>query len=170
MSGKFIIVMGVSASGKTTLGQALAGALHCPFYDADNFHSPQNIAKMHSGMALTDADRLPWLDALRSVAEKTLAAGNTAVLACSALRNAYRERLLPPDGTAAHVRFIYLHISRELARERARSRPGHYMPASLVESQFATLEEPPPDDPRVITLDAALPVESLVQATLAALR
>jgi gluconokinase len=166
-----IVVMGVTGSGKTTVGRALAQALPCPFYDADDFHSPASIANMRAGIPLTDADRMPWLDRLRAVIDSTARAGTSAVLACSALRNAYRERLLPLDPTAASaVRFVYLSISPELVRARLLARRGHYMPASLVESQFAALEQPAPGDQRVLTLDARLPVEALVQTTLRELK
>jgi gluconokinase len=166
-----IIAMGVTGSGKTTFGRELARALKCPFYDADDFHTPASIAKMRAGMPLIDADRLPWLDRLRAVTEATLASGTSAVLACSALRNAYRERLLPLDpAAAAAVRFVYLRISPELARARLLARPGHYMPASLVASQFAALQPPPPGDSRILTLDGSLPVETLVHSALSELK
>jgi gluconokinase len=169
-----IIVMGVTGCGKTTVGKRLAETLHWPFYDADEFHPPANIEKMRSGVPLTDADRWPWLDRLRALIDQTLtgasAAGanrqNNAVLACSALRKAYRDRLTP-SGTG--VQFVYLRISPELARARLKARPSHYMPASLVESQFAVLEEPP-ESPTVLWLDAAEAVELSVQHVLRRLK
>jgi len=160
-----IIVMGVTGSGKTTVGRELAGALRCAFHDADDFHTPASIAKMRSGVPLTDADRWPWLDRLCGLGEETLAAGTTAVIACSALRNAYRERLTPPGAADGSVRFVYLRVSLELARQRLQARPGHYMPASLVESQFAALEDPT-GLPLILTLDGSLPVETLFRAAM----
>lgn len=134
-----IIVMGVSGSGKTTVGQRLATALGCRFRDADDFHPPGNIAKMAAGIALTDEDRAPWLTVLRELVENTLAAGETLVLACSALKRAYRERLTVD---AARQRWVYLRVPPELLAERLKARRGHYMPAVLLDSQLAALEVP----------------------------
>ncbi|WNG54298.1 gluconokinase [Archangium gephyra] len=134
-----IIVMGVSGSGKTTVGQRLAAALGCQFRDADDFHPPGNIAKMAAGIALTDEDRAPWLTVLRERVENTLAAGEVLVLACSALKRAYRERLTVD---AARQRWVYLKVPRELLAERLKARRGHYMRAVLLDSQLAALEVP----------------------------
>jgi gluconokinase len=127
--------MGVSGAGKTTIGKLLALRLGCDFLDADEFHPPQNVAKMASGVPLTDADRLPWLESLnRMLAEKP-----RAVLACSALKASYRDILARG---LADCRFVHLRGDIELIRARLAERRHRYMPASLLESQFATLEPP----------------------------
>jgi gluconokinase len=133
-----VVLMGVSGSGKTTVGRALAQELGWEFLDADAFHPEANVAKMASGIALTDADRWPWLDRivvqLRAVNER----GGHAVLGCSALRQAYRDRL----SRAGELRWVYLKGDAATIEPRLASRRGHYMPPSLLASQFATLEEP----------------------------
>ncbi|AKI99947.1 gluconokinase [Archangium gephyra] len=134
-----IIVMGVSGSGKTTVGQRLAVALGWRFRDADDFHPPANIAKMTAGIPLTDEDRAPWLAVLRELLRNTLAAGVPVVLACSALKHSYRERLTVD---AARQRWVYLRVPRALLAERLKARTGHYMPAALLDSQLAALEIP----------------------------
>jgi gluconokinase len=159
-----LIVMGVAGSGKTTVGRALASRLGCSFYDGDDFHPPANIAKMARREPLTDEDRIPWLDALRAQIEKTLHAGESLVVACSALRESYRKRLLPHDPCAARrTLFLYLKITPELAETRVAARQDHFMPAVLVDSQFQVLEEPGED---AITLDASKPEEELVSDAL----
>lgn len=130
-----IVVMGVSGSGKTTIGQLLASRLEYPFLDADEFHPPENVAKMAAGTPLTDADRRPWLELLNG---KLLDQGN-AVLACSALKESYRQAL---SLGLADCRFVHLRGSLELIRSRLAERKHRYMPASLLESQFAALEPP----------------------------
>ena len=130
--------MGVSGAGKTVVGQALAQSLGWPFYDADAFHPPANIAKMASGTPLTDADRWPWLDIIADEMAGVLARGDNAVLACSALKDAYRQRL----ARAGDVRFVFLKGDRDAIAQRCATRTHEYMPASLLDSQFATLEEP----------------------------
>jgi gluconokinase len=137
-----IIVMGVSGSGKTTIGKLLAEALGWPFYDADDFHPPANVERMHQGIALTDEDRKPWLAALARLIAEALANDQSLVLACSALKAAYREQLKPHGATATAVPFVYLHVPPAVAAARLKERHGHFMPASLVPSQFAALEEP----------------------------
>src|SRR6185295_9940398 len=137
-----IILMGVSGSGKTTVGRLLAEELGWPFYDADDFHPPANVERMRHGIALTDEDREPWLARLARLIADALAKDQSLVLACSALKAAYRAQLAPPDAASAAVRFVYLHIPMEVAAARIKDRPGHYMPAALVPSQFAALEEP----------------------------
>jgi len=149
------IVMGVSGSGKSTVGIALATQLVIPFLDADTYHPAANVAKMSKGIPLTDEDRWPWLDAL---VEAVKAAGPDAVLACSALKEAYRSRLRAGIGP---LTIVYLQLSKEAALARVSQRKGHFMPSSLVESQFETLE-PPLND--AIVLDATLPVAALVDA------
>jgi len=128
----------VCGSGKTTVGEALAAQLHCAFLDADRFHPPQNVAKMASGEPLTDEDRWPWLDRLAGELAQILARGEHAVLACSALKEAYRKRLQ----RAGDVRIVYLKGDQATLAARLAGRKHEYMPASLLPSQLATLEEP----------------------------
>jgi gluconokinase len=153
-----VIVMGVAGAGKTTVGRALAAALGWAFYDADDFHPPPSVACMRRGVPLSDDDRAPWLAALRALLARLLAEGTPAVLACSALKRAYRAALLPAGASAGAVRFVYLDAAPALARRRLEPHPGHFMPASLVDSQFATLEEPAD----AVRVDAALPVAEAV--------
>jgi gluconokinase len=141
-----IVLMGVSGSGKTTVGRLLAAGLGWPFADADDFHPPANVEKMRAGVPLTDADRGPWLAALRDRVDAAAAAGENLVLACSDLKHAYQEYLehdFPRD-----VRYVYLHGSEELIRERLAARTGHFMNPALLGSQFEALE-PPADAARV---------------------
>lgn len=137
-----IILMGVSGSGKTTIGESLSRALGWPFYDADDFHPAANVERMRKGIALTDEERKPWLAALARLIEETLNAEQSLVLACSALKAAYRKALVPHGATAGDVRFVYLRVPAEVAAARISNRRNHFMPASLVPSQFAALEEP----------------------------
>jgi gluconokinase len=132
-----LVIMGVSGSGKTTIGQALSRRLNFEFIEGDEFHTRANREKMHAGVALTDADRKPWLEALRSRITVMLARKGNAVLTCSALRQSYREALAMPG-----VKFIYLKVSQAVARQRLARRRGHFFNPALLESQFATLEEP----------------------------
>ena len=132
------VVMGVAGCGKTTLGLALADALGWTFLDADDFHPPANVAKMAAGVALTDADRWPWLDRLAEHLRGLERDGRDVVLACSALKQAYRERL----ACAGDLRWIYLKGDAATIGPRLSARHGHYMPASQLASQLATLEEP----------------------------
>ena len=133
-----VLVAGVSGSGKTTVGTMLAARLGWPFADGDSFHPAANIAKMRAGQPLTDADRWPWLAVIGAWIDERIAAGQSAVLACSALRRRYRAALLA--GQAA--RMVFLQLSREQAAARLRARHGHFFPAKLLDSQFAVLEEP----------------------------
>ena len=162
ISPQAIIVMGVAGAGKTTVGQALAAALDWPFYDGDDFHPPANVAKMGAGVPLTDADRAPWLAALHALLAARLGAGQPLVLACSALKAAYRRQLA---GELPGVALLYLQASPALIAQRLQHRPGHFMPAALAESQFAALEPPA----GVLTLDAARTVAELVAQARAAL-
>lgn len=134
----FILVMGVTGSGKTTVGTLLSAATGWPFYDADEFHSPANVVKMASGVPLTDQDRMPWLDDLRTLISERGAQGENGVLACSALKESYRRIL----SAAANLVVVYLKAEPSLVRSRLAVRRGHYMPQSLVESQFLDLQEP----------------------------
>lgn len=133
-----IVLMGVCGSGKTTVGEKLAERLGCGFSDADGFHPAANVEKMRAGIPLTDEDRWPWLAALRAAIEGWQADGVSHIVACSALKQVYREILSPKDD----VVFVYLKGSAEVIGPRLRARQGHYMNPALLESQFATLEEP----------------------------
>jgi len=133
-----VVLMGVSGSGKTVVGQALATELGWPFFDGDDFHPPANVAKMAAGTPLTDADRWPWLDRLAAEMAAVNARGANAVLACSALKQAYRDRL----DRAGNVRVVHLKGDEATIAARLAGRSHRYMPATLLASQFATLEEP----------------------------
>ncbi len=157
-----LILMGVSGSGKTTVGRVLARDLSWPFFDGDDFHAPASIDRMRRGLPLTDADRAPWLEALRAHIAGLLAAGQSAVVACSALREVYRRRL-QVDPAAVH--FVYLRGSPGLIRDRLAARSGHFMPADLLDSQLAALEEPA--DALAVTVDD--PPETVARIIRAAL-
>jgi gluconokinase len=133
-----IVIMGVSGAGKTTVGSLLAASLGWDFADADDYHSPENIEKMRAGIPLTDVDRAPWLKSLRARIAGWLDSGNNGVLACSALRQAYRDELRINES----VRFVFLKGTPDLLSARLRQRHNHYMKQSMLESQLATLEEP----------------------------
>lgn len=161
-----VILMGVSGSGKTTIGSQLADQLGWPFFDADDFHPPENIAKMSSGIALTDRDRQPWLQALADRTANLIASNKSAVLACSALKSAYRDQLKNAAGlNTDQVRFVYLKVSPSIAHQRLRNREGHFMPEELISSQFEALEEP--DD--AIIINAELSPDEVVAQTRRAL-
>lgn len=153
--------MGVAGAGKSLVGRGLGRAIDAEFYDADDFHSAEAVAKMRSGQPLDDADRAPWLDRLASLVGCLARADRSAVLACSALKSGYRD-VLSASGIAAGQapRFVYLRVTPALAEARVRARPGHYMPSSLIRSQFATLEEP--DD--AVTIDGGLPLDAAIAA------
>jgi gluconokinase len=151
-----VVLMGVSGSGKTTVGQALARELGWTFIDADDYHPAANVEKMHRGIPLTDDDRRPWLAALRRRLDAVCAAGGNAVLACSALKHAYQEYL--GHHAPGCVRYVYLCGSEELIRRRLAARTGHFMNPSLLHSQFETLE--PPED--ALTVDVTPPPDALV--------
>lgn len=133
-----ILLMGVTGSGKTTIGRALADALNWRFVDADDFHPPANVAKMRAGIPLEDSDRAPWLAALHAKISDWLRTGSDTILACSALKQAYRDQLMCDPGVA----LVYLRGSRELIAQRLSERRDHYMDPDLLPSQFAALEEP----------------------------
>lgn len=137
-----VIVMGVCGCGKSTVGRALARELDVEFVDADDLHPESSVAKMAAGVALSDADRWPWLDAIVAAMGERLARGRGAVVACSALKEAYREWLRRGGSPPGEVRFVYLKGDAATIAPRLASRSGHYMPASLLASQFAALEEP----------------------------
>ena len=150
-----IVVMGVSGSGKSTVGAALAQRLRVPFADADDFHPPASIAKMTAGVPLDDDDRHPWLETIGDWLAEHPAGG---VMSCSALKRTYRDQLRRhrPD-----VEFLHLSGSADVVARRQASRPGHFMPASLVNSQFERLEPLEPDEPG-ITIDVEQSVDSIV--------
>ena len=151
MATTVIVVMGVSGSGKTTVAALLAARLGWRLAEADAFHSPANVAKMRGGIPLTDADREPWLDAIAGWIDEVRAAGSHGVVACSALRRRYRERLARGRGD---VRFAYLRGDYALVARRLSGRKHEYMPSSLLRSQFDTLEEPGTDEnPIVVAID-----------------
>lgn len=152
------IVMGVSGSGKTTVGKILAEKMAVPFFDADDFHPASNVAKMKSGQPLNDEDRKPWLETM-AVKIDEWKKGSGAVLACSALKKSYRG-ILDADSEAF---WVHLKGDKELIRERMKARTGHYMPSTLLDSQFSTLEEPE----GVLVLDIRHSPEELVQKILA---
>lgn len=134
-----IVLMGVSGVGKTTIGQLLASQLNIPFYDGDDFHPPANITKMRGGIALSDSDRISWLHTLHDLMQKLHDCQQSAVLACSALKNSYRRVL---QGNLDDVRFVFLQGSYELIQQRLQQRQNHFMSATLLQSQFDVLEAP----------------------------
>ena len=151
-----LILMGVSGCGKTTVGKHLSKALQMPFYDADDFHPPENVEKMSKGTPLDDEDRQPWLEQLHQMIIKWNRKDG-AILACSALKKPYRQTLRG-DLDKNELQFIYLKGSAELIRERLKNREGHYMPAGLLNSQFRDLEEPSD----VLTVGIDRPVQDIV--------
>lgn len=155
MKPRFFIIMGVSGSGKTVVGRSLSATLGWDFYDADDFHPPANIAKMANGIPLNDEDRVPWLTSLHKIISSSLKENHPAVLACSALKERYRQNLL-----AGHrdVKIVYLKGSFELIQSRMASRMQHYMKPGMLQSQFDALEEPQ----NVQTIDISHSVEEIV--------
>lgn len=161
-----IVVMGVSGAGKTAVGECLARRLGWEFIEGDRLHPPANVAKMASGQPLDDADRAPWLAAIARAIDATRGRGGHAVLACSALKKRYRDIII---GDRADVRLVYLKGSRARIAGRLKSRRGHFMPPSLLDSQFATLE-PPAAGERPIVVAIAPPIADIVEQILAALQ
>lgn len=156
------ILMGVAGAGKTTVGRALAARLGWAFYDADDLHADGAVERMRRGIPLTEVDRAAWLDRLSALVEDLRRRGTPTVLACSALRRSHRERL---GAGAPDVRFVYLKADREVLRRRLETRQGHYFGAELLESQLATLEEPPD----ALVVDADAPPAVLAERVAAAL-
>ena len=150
-----VVIMGISGSGKTTVGALLARRLGWTYFEGDEFHSPANIEKMSRGIALDDADRLPWLVGIKKAIDDCVARGEHAVVACSALRERYRRML---SAQLPEIRFVYLKGSPEIIRQRMNVREGHYMKAGMLESQLASLEEP--DD--AIVANIALSPQAIV--------
>ena len=158
-----IVVFGPAGAGKSTVGRALAERLGWCFVEGDSFHSPESIARMRGGEPLTEAERRPWLEALAREVAIRIADGRSAVLACSALKRSHRRALIPKDAAVDDVQFVYLRAAPELLERRLRQRGGHFFPPALLATQFAALEEPGADERApVLTVDASLPVETLV--------
>jgi gluconokinase len=155
-----LVVMGVSGSGKSTIGTQLALALHWDFEDGDWFHPARNIDKMHAGIPLTDEDRAPWLIAIAEFIDETRLARNHVVIACSALKRRYRSVIV---GNRPDVRLVYLKGDIELISRRVATRHEHFMPASLLESQFEALEEPGSDEHPLVVSIAPRPREIVAQ-------
>ncbi len=157
-----VVLMGVSGCGKSSVGAALSARLSVPYVDGDDLHPAENVAKMARGEPLTDADRWPWLDRVAGV----LADRAPVIVGCSALKRGYRDRIRA--GAGGPVRFVHLAGSRDLIAGRMAQRTGHYMPLSLLDSQFAALE-PPGADEAAVTVDIAAPLPALVSAIAAGL-
>ena len=160
-----VVVMGVSGCGKSTVGRLLAQALGLPFVEGDELHPPANVAKMAAGTPLSDEDRAAWLNTLAEVLAGAERRGHGVVVSCSALRRRYRDQL---RAGAPGLRFVYLQGDAALLASRLAQRSGHYMPASLLPSQLATLEAPAPDE-AAVTLDIGPPPPQLVAQAMEAL-
>jgi carbohydrate kinase (thermoresistant glucokinase family) len=165
MGARVLVLMGVSGCGKTVVAERLVARLGWPFQEGDALHPPANVAKMHAGTPLTDDDRWPWLDAVAAWIDSRLAAGGNGIVTCSALKRAYRDRII---GARAGVRLVYLRGDRDLLAARIGARRGHFMPASLLDSQLATLE-PPGADEHPIVVDVAAMLDDLGDQIIAAL-
>jgi gluconokinase len=151
-SPRVILVMGVTSSGKSTVGEKLATTLGWAFRDADSFHPPQNVAKMSSGQPLNDEDRKPWLAAIAAFIDASIRDNHPAIVTCSALKRSYRTIII---GQRAHVRLVHLVGDKALIGARMAQRRNHFMPTSLLDSQFATLEPPQADEhPLNVPVDA----------------
>lgn len=159
-----IVVMGVSGTGKTVVGQRIARRLGVPFLEGDDFHPRRNVEKMSSGLPLDDADRLPWLDAIGAAIKG--AATKSLVVTCSALKRAYRERLATAAGRP--LVFLFLDGSRETVARRIAARRGHFMPPGLLDSQLATLEKPAPDE-NAIRISVEPPLDAVVNGAMTVL-
>jgi len=158
--------MGVSGSGKSTIGESLAERLGWPYEDADTFHPASNVAKMSAGHPLTDEDRWPWLKAIAAEIDRVCKADERVVIGCSALKRAYRDVLLHGR---TDIRLVYLEGTQSLIADRIGQRKGHFMPPGLLTSQFATLEPPTPDEhPLTVSIDA--PVEAIIDDVLRQLK
>ena len=164
-AGPVLIVMGVTGAGKSTIALALNEHLHWPFQEGDDLHPAANIAKMHAGIPLTDADRAPWLAAVKAWIDARLAAGEPGLITCSALKRSYRDLLV---AGRAGVRPLYLRADRQTLEAHLQHRSGHFMPASLLDSQLATLEEPGADE-NPITVQVRPGTDATVAAILRAL-
>ena len=161
-----VVVMGVSGSGKTTIGRAAAAALGAEFLEGDEFHPAANVAKMSRGEPLDDADRAPWLDRMADALARAKSAGRSVVLAASVLKRSYRDRL---RRAAPDLRLVYLRGGEELIHERMAARKAHFMPAGLLDSQFAALEEPGPDESAIV-IDVTPPMDMIMAQLVRLLR
>jgi gluconokinase len=153
-----VIVAGVAGCGKTTVGAMLAGRLGWRFADADEFHPPENVAKMHAGISLTDQDRQPWLRAIAAWMDERIAAGESAVVTCSALKRVYRDVLL--DGRPS-AWLVFLSVDRDQLRRRLATRHGHFFPPELLDSQLAAVEPPGPDERAVVIKESGGPADTV---------
>jgi gluconokinase len=161
-----LVVMGVAGVGKTTLAEALAQRLGWTFQEGDALHPAANIAKMTGGQPLADADRMPWLDAIGAWIDAQLGRNQSGVITCSALKRAYRDRLAKGR---PRVTFVFIQLDHARVAARLARRKGHFMPPSLLASQFADLEPPGPDEPAIV-VDGATPIEDQVEAVVARVR
>ena len=161
-----VVMMGVSGSGKTTIAQGVAKRLGWDVLEGDSYHPPTNIEKMSHGIALDDSDRWPWLHAIADAIDAELAAGKSSIVACSALKRSYRDIIIGPR---RNVALVYLKGTQALLYDRIKHRTGHFMPASLLESQFAALEEPGEDEKPVVVSVVATP-DQIVDAVLVAMQ
>jgi gluconokinase len=161
-----LIVMGVSGSGKSTIGESLAKRLGWPYEDADQFHPASNVAKMSAGHPLTDEDRWPWLKAIAAEIDRVCAASERVVIGCSALRRVYRDILVHGR---TDIRLVYLDGTQALIADRLGRRKGHFMPPGLLTSQFNTLEPPTPEE-HALTVSINAPVEAIVDDVLRQLK
>ena len=161
-----VVLMGVSGSGKTLIGRGLAQAVGARFIDGDHYHPPQNVGRMRSGLPLRDEDRWGWLDAIAAEIAEGERRGELLVVGCSALKRAYRDRL---RRASPHILFLHLDIGRQTAAARVAARRDHFMPASLIDSQFADLEPPAPEE-GALSLDASREPASIVALAAEALR
>lgn len=159
-----IVVMGVSGSGKTSVGRLIAAAMDTPFLEGDSLHPPANVAKMASGTPLTDGDRWPWLDRIGAELAK---ADSGIVVSCSALKRVYRKRLR--DAAGAPLAFVFLDGSEDILREHMGKRSGHFMPVTMLDSQLATLESPV-GEALVLRQDVAQPIDAIVETSVAWLK
>jgi gluconokinase len=162
MTTKLLLLMGVSGSGKSTVGALLAGRLNWPYADADSFHSAANVAKMAAGQPLTDDDRDPWLHSIRTWIDERVTQGEPGVVTCSALKRKYRDVLRRPE-----LRIVYLHGTREQIEQRLLARQGHFFKSGMLDSQFGALEEPSADE-NVITVPIGGTPAEVVDAIIAA--
>ena len=159
MKVRFFVVMGVSGCGKSSVGEALANQLGWDFYDADDFHPPENVAKMENGTPLNDSDRVPWLAALHDLISSSLTQNCPGVLACSALKEHYRQQLLEDN---EGVQIVYLKGSYDLIWSRMEKRTDHYMKPHMLQSQFEALEEPS----NALTMDISMAVDEIVRGVI----
>jgi carbohydrate kinase (thermoresistant glucokinase family) len=163
---RVVIVMGVSGAGKSSIAEGLRDALGWAFQEGDLLHPPSNVQKMHAGIALTDEDRAPWLAAIKEWIDRHLDAGQNGLVTCSALKRRYRDFLI---AGRPNVRVLYLKAPAEVLEQRVSHRPGHFMPASLLDSQLKTLEEPGPEEQAlVVRVDGTQ--QASIAAALAAIR